>query len=275
MKLEQKVQKLVLVPSPIGNLKDITLRALEILSLVDVIAAEDTRHSAKLLQHYNIKKELVRLDAHTIEKRATKVFEDYSFIAYLSDAGTPGISDPGVELVRMALERGFEVEVLPGPTAFVPALVLSGLNTSGFSFFGFLARKGKAREIGLEQIASNSITSIIYESPKRIIKTLTELAGHCGPNRQISVSREISKLFETTYRGSIDKVLNELREIEPRGEFVIVIQSKDKEKLDHNKLLKDLKARGLAGRKLRQALEDEGVARNLAYKMVLSDKEVP
>ena len=275
MKTEQKKSKLVLVASPIGNIKDISLRALEVLGSADVIAAEDTRHSAKLLKHYNIKKELVRLDAHTIEKRAAKVLEKNAFVAYLSDAGTPGISDPGAELVRLAIERGIEVEVLPGPTAFVPALVLSGLDTSSFSFFGFLARKGRAREIGLEQIADNPITSIIYESPKRVIKTLTELADYCGLNRQISVSREISKLYETTYRGSIDKVLDKLREKEPRGEFVIVIQSKTKEKPDYKSILKDLKAIGLAGRDLRQALENKGIARNLAYKLSLSDKEVP
>ena len=124
-------------------------------------------------------------------------------------------------------------------------------------------------------IADNPITSIIYESPKRVVKTLTELADYCGLNRQISVSREISKLYETTYRGSIDKVLDKLREKEPRGEFVIVIQSKTKEKPDYKSVLKDLKAIGLAGRDLRQALENKGIARNLAYKLSLSDKEVP
>jgi len=195
--------KLVLVPTPIGNLGDITLRALETLKNADVIAAEDTRHSRKLLNHYQIDKPLVRLDAHTIRERASAVLAAHTQVAFITDAGTPGISDPGEELVAIALARGDEVEVLPGATAFVPALVLSGLPTARFSFEGFLPRKGSGRKERLEAIARRGAVSILYESPRRLAKTLEQLAEFCGETRQASVSRELSKRFETTYRGTL------------------------------------------------------------------------
>ena len=261
--------KLVLVPSPIGNLKDISLRALEVLENTEVIAAEDTRHSKKLLNHYKIDKPLIRLDAHTIAKRAASVFEKYNNIAYLSDAGTPGISDPGAELVRLALEHDFEVEVLPGATAFVPALVLSGLDTSSFSFYGCLARKGGARKARLEQIATSPVTSIIYESPKRVLKTLAELSKYCGPNRQASVSREISKRFETTVRGSLEEIALVLQKTEPKGEFVIVISAAIAQAVDFEAAAYELREQGLRAKELREALIKQGAARNLAYKLSL------
>jgi len=261
--------KLVLVPSPIGNLKDITLRALEVLKDSDIIAAEDTRHSKKLLNHYEIQKPLVRLDAHTIKKRAASIFEQAKNIAYLSDAGTPGISDPGAELVRLALEFDFEVEVLPGATAFVPALVLSGLDTSSFSFYGFLARKGNARRNRLEQIATSPITSIIYESPKRVLKTLADLIEYCGPSRQASVSREISKRYETSYRGSLEEILASLQKTQAKGEFVVVISAASAAKIDYETLARNLKTQGLIAKEIREALIKKGAPRNLAYKLSL------
>lgn len=261
--------RLILVPSPIGNLKDISLRAIEVLENTEIIAAEDTRHSKKLLKHYGIEKKLVRLDAYTIAKRAVSIFEQDKDIAYLSDAGTPGISDPGSELVRMALEFDFEVEVLPGATAFVPALVLSGLDTSSFSFLGFLPRKGRARKARLEHIAKSPMTSIIYESPKRVLKTLTELIEYCSPDRQASISREISKRYETSYRGSLEEIKLEISKTEPKGEFVIVIAAYQAQETDYQALASDLKAQGLKGKDLQKALLVNGAPRNLAYKLAL------
>jgi len=261
--------KLVLVPSPIGNLKDISLRALEVLNNAELIAAEDTRHSKKLLNHYKIEKALVRLDAHTIKKRAAAIFEQNKDIAYLSDAGTPGISDPGSELLRLALEYDFEVEVLPGATAFVPALVLSALDTSSFSFYGFLARKGAARKARLEQIAKSPITTIIYESPKRVLKTLAELSEYCSPQRQASVSREISKRYETSYRGSLEDILKSLQKTPPKGEFVIVIAAASTPEIDYNRLANKLKNQGLKAKEIREGLIEQGAPRNLAYKLSL------
>ena len=214
---------LILVPTPIGNLADITLRALEILKSVDVIAAEDTRHSQKLLTHYHIQKPLVRLDAHTISERGLSVLSKYEHIAFITDAGTPGISDPGAELVRLALERGDTVEVLAGATAFVPALVLSGLPTAQFCFEGFLPRKGRERKERLLTIANRTMTTILYESPQRIVNTLQDLLEVCGKERLASVSREISKQFETTYRGSLENLIEQLGQSEVRGEIVLVI----------------------------------------------------
>lgn len=264
--------KLILVPSPIGNLEDITLRALRLLKEVDVIAAEDTRHSAKLLNHYQIDKPLLRLDAHTITERAGRILADYASIAYLSDAGTPGISDPGVELVQLALERGDSVEVLAGATAFVPALVLSALPLGRFSFEGFLPRKGKARRTRLEHIAQSQYTTAFYESPHRLLSTLDDLIALCGATRQASVSREISKKFETTYRGSLEQLRQSLAE-GIKGEVVVVLSGNnsatDKTDIDEVAILATLKEQELTGKALRsafrKALQSQGMSRNDAY----------
>jgi 16S rRNA (cytidine1402-2'-O)-methyltransferase len=260
------VAHLILVPTPIGNLADITLRALETLKNADVIAAEDTRHSQKLLRHYNIEKPLVRLDAHTIADRADGVLSRYECIAFITDAGTPGISDPGAELVQLALGRGDTVEVLPGATAFVPALVLSGLMTARFIFEGFLPRKGGARKERLGAIATSTATSILYEAPQRLVATLQDLLEACG-DRPASVSRELSKLHETTYRGQLSEIIGQLGEKEVRGEVVIVVSAmpEKNETLDFAKEAERLKAEGLFGRELRETLIALGAARNLAY----------
>jgi 16S rRNA (cytidine1402-2'-O)-methyltransferase len=260
------VAHLILVPTPIGNLADITLRALETLKNADVIAAEDTRHSQKLLQHYGVDKLLVRLDAHTMAERADGVLSRYERIAFITDAGTPGISDPGADLVQLALKRGDTVEVLPGATAFVPALVLSGLMTARFTFEGFLPRKGGSRQARLGTIASATATSILYESPQRLLATLQDLKKICG-DRPASVSRELSKLHETTYRGSLSEIIGQLEQKEIKGEIVIVVspEAKQKEQVDFTAEAERLKAEGLYGRDLRERLESLGASRNAAY----------
>jgi 16S rRNA (cytidine1402-2'-O)-methyltransferase len=265
------VAHLSLVPTPIGNLGDITLRALETLKRAEVIAAEDTRHSQKLLQHYAIEKPLLRLDAHTIAERAEGIFSRYQTIAFITDAGTPGISDPGAELVQLALKRGDTVEVLPGATAFVPALVLSGLMSARFTFEGFLPRKGGARRERLETIAKSSATSILYEAPQRLKETLEDLITMCG-DRPASVSRELSKLHETTYRGKLSEILEQLGEKEVKGEIVIVVApvSEPEKPLDFSQEAERLKAQGLSGRALREALTALGAPRNLAYELSIA-----
>jgi 16S rRNA (cytidine1402-2'-O)-methyltransferase len=262
------VAHLILVPTPIGNLADITLRALETLKNADVVAAEDTRHSQKLLSHYNIDKPMVRLDAHTIAERAEGVLSKYNRVAFITDAGTPGISDPGAELVQLALQRGDTVEVLPGATAFVPALVLSGLMTARFTFEGFLPRKGGARQERLEAIANSSATSILYESPQRLLATLQDLQKICGDS-PASVSRELSKLHETTYRGLLSDIIEQLGQKEVKGEVVIVVSpaSEQTREIDFATEAERLRAEGLAGRDLREALGTLGAPRNLAYEL--------
>jgi 16S rRNA (cytidine1402-2'-O)-methyltransferase len=268
------VGELVLVPTPIGNLQDITLRALEVLRTVDAIAAEDTRHSRKLLDHHAIDKPLVRLDAHTIGERGEGVLDDYPRLAFITDAGTPGISDPGAELVGMALRRGYKVEALPGPTAFVPALVLSGLPLARFTFEGFLPRKGRERKDRIAAIAASTATTVLYESPRRLAATLAELGKACGDDRPASVSRELSKRFETNYRGTLGELARSFEDSEVKGEIVVVIgpatprQERERER-DFALDAQALAAEGLSGKALREALVARGAPRNLAYRLAL------
>lgn len=270
--------RLVLVPTPIGNLGDITLRALEELKSAEAIAAEDTRHSRKLLEHYQIEGTLVRLDAHTIAARGEAVLARYENVAFITDAGTPGISDPGAELVALALTRGAEVEALPGATAFVPALVLSGLPLARFTFEGFLPRKGRGRRDRLEAIAAATATSVLYESPHRAAATLSDLAKACGDEREASLSRELSKRFETTYRGSLRELATRFSEEEPKGEVVIVVgpgESADssEEEAGFAQRAIAMSRQGLAGKDLRKALMALGAPRNLAYRLALEQEE--
>lgn len=254
------------------------MRALEALKQADAIAAEDTRHSRKLLDHYGIEKPLVRLDAHTIAERADSVLDTYPNLAFVTDAGTPGISDPGAELVALALRRSYTVEALPGPTAFVPALVLSGLPLARFTFEGFLPRKGRARAERLRAIADSSATSVLYESPRRLASTLRQLAEACGGERSASVSRELSKRFETTYRGVLGDLARTFAEAEVKGEVVVVVapatrpdQQEQKQDLESEALA--LAAEGLSGTELRKALMVRGAPRNLAYRLALEAEE--
>ncbi len=217
--------KLYIVPTPIGNLDDITLRALKVLSAAAVVLAEDTRVSARLMAHYKIETRLMahhKFNEHASVGKVAAMVEGGQDVALISDAGTPGISDPGFLLVRTCLERGLEVECLPGATAFVPALVESGLPADRFVFEGFLPQK-KGRQKRLLALAEEPRTIIFYESPHRVVKLLTELKEIFGADRLCSVSREISKMFGETVRGTIQEMLEHFTAKPPRGEFVVVL----------------------------------------------------
>ena len=217
--------KLYVVPTPIGNLEDMTFRAVNVLKSVDLILAEDTRTSGFLLKHYEIKTPMQshhKFNEHKTLQHVIEKLKSGLNIALISDAGTPAISDPGFMLVRACVEQGIEVECLPGATAFVPALVSSGLPNDRFCFEGFLPQK-KGRQTRLKSLADESRTMIFYESPFRIVKTLTQLAEVLGPVRKASVSREISKLYEETVRGTIAELIEHFTQNSPKGEFVIVV----------------------------------------------------
>lgn len=218
--------KLYVVPTPVGNLEDITLRAIRILGEVDFILAEDTRTSGFLLKHLNINRPMYshhKFNEHASAEGVVSRIEAGENVAVISDAGTPGISDPGFLLVRTCVEHGLEVETLPGATAFVPALVNSGFPCDRFCFEGFLPQK-KGRQTKFKILAEESRTIIIYESPYRLVKTLGQIAEFMGPDRPVSVSREISKKFEQTVRGTASEVAAHFTEHEPKGEIVIVIK---------------------------------------------------
>jgi 16S rRNA (cytidine1402-2'-O)-methyltransferase len=222
--------KLYLVPTPIGNLKDMTFRAVEVLQEVDLILAEDTRTSGKLLKHFDITTQMHSHHMHNEHKtteRIVKRIQAGETIALISDAGTPAISDPGFLLTRACIEAGVEVDCLPGATAFVPAIVNSGLPNDKFVFEGFLPVK-KGRQTRLIALANETRTIIFYESPHKLLKTLDQFVAYFGPDRQISVSREITKLHEETIRGTIQEVLKHYETKPPKGEIVIVVAGKSK-----------------------------------------------
>ena len=222
------MSKLFLVPTPIGNLKDITFRALEILGSVNLILAEDTRTAKKLLNHYNIKTPLqshhMYNEHKSVESVCSKILSGVT-IALISDAGTPGISDPGFLLVRSCVEKEIPVETLPGPTALIPAQVNSGLPCDRFCFEGFLPPK-KGRTKRMTGLAEETRTMVFYESPYRLVKTLEELAVHFGPEREASVSRELSKIYEENIRGSLSYLSEYYTNKPPKGEIVIVVAGK-------------------------------------------------
>lgn len=222
--------KLYIVPTPIGNLEDITLRAIKVLNEVDLILAEDTRTSAFLLKHYNIK---VHMESHhkynehrSIERVTDKILAGMN-IALISDAGTPGISDPGFLLVRECREKEIDVETLPGATAFVPALVNSGFPCDRFCFEGFLPLK-KGRQTKLKELSEESRTMIFYESPYRLVKSLKQFMEYFGADREASVSRELTKIYEENRRGTLEELVNWYTIKEPKGEIVIVVKGKGK-----------------------------------------------
>ena len=218
---------LYLVPTPVGNLEDITLRALKVLREADLVLAEDTRTTSVLFKHYDIRTPLRshhKFNEHqTCQSLAEQALT--STIALVSDAGTPGISDPGFMLVRACVERGVEVQCLPGATAFVPALIDSGLPCDRFFFEGFLPQK-KGRQTRLKWIAEQEYTTIIYESPFRLVKTLEQLAEVCTSDRKASVSREISKVHEDTQHGTLGALISHFQENPPKGEIVIIVEGK-------------------------------------------------
>ncbi|CAG0994416.1 MAG: 16S rRNA (cytidine(1402)-2'-O)-methyltransferase [Bacteroidetes bacterium] len=220
--------KLYIVPTPIGNLQDITLRALDVLKMADVILAEDTRQSSKLLQHYTIQKPLISFHQHNEHKNLNHIIQKLKAgetLALISDAGTPGISDPAFLLVRECIKENIEVECLPGATAFVPALINSGLPCERFCFEGFLPHK-KGRSSRLLALKEETRTILFYESPYRILKTLEQLIEVFGEDRQASISRELTKLHEETVRGTLRELLDYFKSKEIKGEFVIVVQGK-------------------------------------------------
>ncbi len=217
--------KLYVVPTPVGNMADMTPRAIDVLRRCSQIYAEDTRTSSVLLRHFGIDTPCASHHKFNEHETARPIVERIlagEDIALISDAGTPGISDPGFMLTRECRRTGAEVETLPGATAFVPALVNSGLPTDRFTFEGFLPPK-KGRKTRLERIASSDCTSVIYESPLRLVKTLGELIDYCGPDRPASVSREISKVYNTTVRGTLAEIKDFFNENNPRGEIVIIL----------------------------------------------------
>lgn len=221
--------KLYLVPTPIGNLEDITLRAIRVLKEADIILAEDTRTSAPLLKHFEIDKKVYAHHQHNEHQSSgeiVKFLKEGKNIALISDAGTPAISDPGFYLVREALKNELDVECLPGATAFVPALVNSGFPTDKFCFEGFLPLK-KGRQTRYKFLAEEERTIILYESPHRLLKTLEEMSAHFGPERQLSVSRELTKMFEETVRGSVSEVKTYFETHPVKGEFVICVKGKE------------------------------------------------
>ena len=221
--------KLYIVPTPIGNLGDITLRAIEVLRSVDTVLAEDTRTSGKLLKHYEISTTVRSYHMHN-EHRITadlaSRMEAGETMAMISDAGTPGISDPGFLLVRECLRKGVSVECLPGPTALIPALVESGFPSDRFVFEGFLPPK-KGRQKRLQGLKEEQRTLIFYESPHKLLKTLDQFQEVFGPDRQVSVSRELSKLYGETIRGTLESVADHFKAHAPKGEFVLVIRGAD------------------------------------------------
>jgi 16S rRNA (cytidine1402-2'-O)-methyltransferase len=224
--------KLYIVPTPIGNLEDMTFRAVRILKEVDFILAEDTRTTGFLLKHFDIKNQMQshhKFNEHQTVDWIVSRIQAGASVALVSDAGTPGISDPGFLLARECVVQGIDVECLPGATAFVPALVNSGLPVDRFLFEGFLPQK-KGRQTRLKGLAAESRTMVFYESPFRVLKTLAELAVYLGAERKASVSREISKLHEQTIHGSLEELAQWFTKNEPRGEFVIVVAGKDDKK---------------------------------------------
>jgi len=222
------MSKLYLIPTPIGNLEDITLRALRILKEVNIVLAEDTRISRKLFSHYDIDANLAPFHMHNEHKVLQKWIDRIKLgetIALVSDAGTPAISDPGFLLVRECVKNNIEVDCLPGATAFVPALVNSGLPSDKFIFEGFLPLK-KGRATRLKLLSEEERTIVFYESPHRIVKTLSLFCEYFGEDRKVSVSREISKMYEETKRGSAIEVMEYFEQKKPKGEFVIIVKGK-------------------------------------------------
>ena len=222
------MSKLYIVPTPIGNLKDITFRALEVLKAVDFILAEDTRTSGKLLKHFEITTQMHSHHMHNEHKTTQSVvarIKGGQSVALICDAGTPAISDPGFLLTRACVEAGIEVDCLPGATAFVPALVNSGLPNDKFVFEGFLPPK-KGRQTRLKLLAKETRTIIFYESPHKLLKTLAQIVEYFGEDRPVSVSREITKLHEQTIRGSAGEVLAHFQAKPPKGEIVLIVGAK-------------------------------------------------
>lgn len=265
--------KLYLIPTPIGNLKDITLRALETLKSVDVIACEDTRQSLKLLNHFGIKKTLISYHKHNENGKSEEIIKrllEGENIAMISDAGTPGISDPGAVIVKKCIDEDIEFEVYPGATAITTALVYSGLDTDKFIFVGFLSRENKERKETIESLVDRKETIILYEAPHRIQSTLSFIKEKLG-NRKIAVCKELTKLHETILRGTVDECIEYYEENSPRGEYVIVISGKSNEEIVEEKRAK---WESLTIEEHIKKLIDEGKSKKEAIKMVAKERGI-
>lgn len=266
--------KLYLVPTPIGNLKDITLRALEVLENADIIAAEDTRQTLKLLNHFNIKKSLYSYHQHNEQGQSENIItklEEGLNIALVSDAGTPGISDPGSVIVGKCIEQGIPFEVLPGATAITTAVVYSGLDTTKFIFRGFLPRENKDRKFIIEEVINAKETLIFYEAPHRLLDTLNYLKDNLG-NRKMAACRELTKLHEEIVRGSIEDCINHFIDKRPRGEFVLVVEGKSEEEIKAEKeaLWSDLTIE----EHILKTIES-GIDKKQAIKIVAKERNLP
>lgn len=229
--------KLYVVPTPIGNLEDITFRAIKVLKECDFVLAEDTRTSGFLLKHYEIDTKMFshhKFNEHKSSEQIVERIKAGANVALISDAGTPAISDPGFLIVHNCVEAGIQVECLPGATALIPALVMSGLPNDRFCFEGFLPQK-KGRQTRLKELANESRTMVFYESPYRVVKTLTQFGEYFGEERKASASREISKMYEETVRGSLAELITHFTQNEPRGEFVIVVNGNEMKKSNEKK----------------------------------------
>ena len=265
---------LYVVSTPIGNLRDITLRAIDVLRAVDLILAEDTRHSRHLLDHHGIATPMLSYHEHN-EARATETaiarLREGRDVALISDAGTPLVSDPGTRVVRAAAEAGIAVVPIPGPSAVLAALVSSGLGSERFTFFGFLARKGREREDALQELSSLRYTSVLYEAPNRVAATLGELGARGAGERRVVVARELTKQFEEIRRGTVAELSAYYESAPPRGEVVIVLEGTILQPLAEDELrsrARLMRAAGLSARDVAAALVREGGAsRNLAYRL--------
>lgn len=266
--------KLYLVPTPIGNLKDITLRALETLREADVIAAEDTRQTLKLLNHFEIKKPLISYHKFNEQIKSDKIIDllmEGKNIALVSDAGTPGISDPGSVIAGKCIEKMIDFEVLPGATAITTALVYSGLDTTKFLFRGFLPRENKERKIITEKLLQSQETIIFYEAPHRLLDTLAFLLDVFG-DRRIAVCRELTKIYQEIYRGTIKEAVQYFTGNKPRGEFVLVLEGKTLEEIkeEQRETWADLSIEDHIRKHI-----NEGMNKKEAIKLVAKERELP
>lgn len=260
---------LYICPTPIGNLEDITLRTLRVLREVDLIAAEDTRHTIKLLNHYDIKKPLISYHEHNKKEKGELLIEKLNSgldIGLVTDAGMPGISDPGEDIIRLAIENGIEVIGLPGPTASITALVVSGLPTDKFVFEGFLPSKRRDRTRELERLKEEERTIILYEAPHRILDLLKDMGEVLG-NRQISISRELTKMYEETFRGTILEAIDKFSGEKPRGEFVLVLKGAEKKE---DNMYKDISIKEHI-----KLYMEEGLTKKEAVKKVAKVRNIP
>lgn len=268
------VGKLYLVPTPIGNLKDITLRALEVLQNVDIIAAEDTRQSLKLLNHFNIRKTLISYHQHNEQGKSESIIDNLKegkSVAIITDAGTPGISDPGSVIVSKCIEQNIELEVLPGATAITTALVYSGLDTTKFIFRGFLPRENKERKPIIDDLINRTETLIFYEAPHRLLNTLEFLYENLG-NRKISMCRELTKLYEQIIRLSLQEAVQYYKDNSPRGEYVLVVEGKSQQEIDKEE---KSKWEALTIEDHIQKHMDDGLTKKDAIKSVAKDRGIP